>query len=169
MFESGIPFDTVEGDVYFHPGTIEVTQLDVRGAASRFQFNGVSDVATRGIDGSMVATLPVANNLPWVAALAGGLPVAAGVFVVSKLFEKQFDLLSSALYSISGSWNDPRIEFDRIWGDGSNQGTQGGVPTGQAGVPEPAETPPGEAVAPPAGDWPAATPGPEEPADANQP
>jgi uncharacterized protein (TIGR02099 family) len=169
MFESGIPFDTVEGDVYFHPGTIEVAQLDVRGAASRFQFNGVSDVATRDIDGSMVATLPVANNLPWVAALAGGLPVAAGVFVVSKLFEKQFDLLSSALYSISGSWNDPRIEFDRIWGDGSGQGTQGAVPTGQAGVPEPADTAPGEAVAPPAGDWPAATPGSEEPAAANQP
>jgi hypothetical protein len=55
-----------------------------------------------------------------VAALAGGLPVAAGVFVVSKLFEKQFDLLSSAVYDIGGTWNEPKVEFDRIWDDGAS-------------------------------------------------
>ncbi len=135
MFESGIPFDTVKGDIVLHPGTIEVTQLDVRGAASRFQFSGVSDVATRAIEGRMVATLPVANNLPWVAALAGGLPVAAGVFVVSKLFEKQFDLLSSALYSIGGTWDDPQLKFDRIWGDGSARSEAGELPAEPASQP----------------------------------
>ena len=121
-------------------------------------------MSTRVIDGRMVATLPVANNLPWVAALAGGLPVAAGVFVVSKLFEKQFDLLSSALYSISGSWNDPRLEFDRIWGDGSNRSTQDEVSADQGPVPGPLQPAPGGSTAPPAGDWPPATLGSEAPA-----
>lgn len=169
MFESGIPFDTVQGDVDFHPGIIEVAQLDVRGATSRFQFSGVSDVSTQAIDGRMVATLPVANNLPWVAALAGGLPVAAGVFVVSKLFEKQFDLLSSALYSIGGSWNDPRLEFDRIWGDGSSRSEKGEVSAGQGPVPESLQPDPGGLIVPPAGDWPPATLGTEVPAPADQP
>ncbi len=73
------------------------------------------------LDGELVATLPVASNLPWVAALAGGLPVAAGVFVVSKVFEKQFDVLSSAVYRLEGSWDDPEVSFDRIWDDGSGR------------------------------------------------
>ncbi len=118
LFESGIPFDTMEGEVYLRGGTLDVPRLDVKGATSRFQFNVSSDVAARTMAGELVATLPVANNLPWVAALAGGLPVAAGVFVVSKVFEKQFDALSSAVYRIEGSWDDPEIRFDRIWDAG---------------------------------------------------
>jgi uncharacterized protein (TIGR02099 family) len=121
MFESGIPFDTLEGETYLRSGTIDVRRLDVKGASSRFQFSGVSEVAGRTLDAELVATLPVANNLPWVAALAGGLPVAAGVFVVSKVFEKQFDLLSSAVYRIEGNWDDPQVKFDRIWDDGADR------------------------------------------------
>ena len=116
MFESGIPFDSVAGEVFLHEGTIEVAGMDVQGSSS-FRFNGVSDVAQRSLDGELVATLPVANNLPWVAALAGGLPVAAGVFVVSKVFEKQFNRLTSAVYSVDGSWDDPQVSFARIFDD----------------------------------------------------
>lgn len=114
MFESGIPFDGVEGKVYLHQGTIEVTRMDVKGGSS-FQFSGVSDVAAESLNGELVATLPVAKNLPWIAALAASLPVAAGVFIVSKVFDKQMNRLSSAVYSIGGSWNDPNVSFDRIF------------------------------------------------------
>jgi hypothetical protein len=79
--------------------------------------SGLSDVASQTLDAELVATLPVANNLPWVAALAAGLPVAAGVFVVSKVFEKQVNRLSSGIYSIKGTWDDPQINFDRIFDD----------------------------------------------------
>jgi hypothetical protein len=72
-------------------------------------------VAARSLDGELVATLPVANNLPWVAALTASLPIAAGVFVVSKLLQKQVDRLSSAVYSITGSWDDPQVKFEHIF------------------------------------------------------
>lgn len=114
MFESGIPFDKVRGEVYLHGGTVEVAYLDVEGGSS-FYFSGVSDVASQTLGGELVATLPVANNLPWIAALAASLPVAAGVFVVSQVFNKQVDRLSSAVYSIGGTWDDPEVEFDRIF------------------------------------------------------
>lgn len=116
MFESGIAFDSVAGEIYLHGGSIEVARMAVKGPSS-FQFSGVSSVAARSLNGELVATLPVANNLPWVAALAASLPVAAGVFVVSKVFDKQFSRLSSAVYTVDGTWDEPRVEFDRIFDD----------------------------------------------------
>jgi len=117
MFESGIPFNGVEGEVLFRAGTLEIPGIEVQGGASSFQFSGVSEVATRSLAGELVVTLPVANNLPWVAALTAGLPVAAGVFVLSKVFESQVNRLTSAVYLASGTWDDPQVTFDRVFDD----------------------------------------------------
>jgi uncharacterized protein YhdP len=117
MFEAGIPFDQIDGEVLLQDGTIEVTKMDVQGSSSSFQFSGTSEVASRTLDGELVVTLPVANNLPWVAALTAGLPVAAGVFLLSKVFEKQFNRLTSAVYGASGTWDDPSVNFKRIFDD----------------------------------------------------
>ncbi|MEY3005982.1 MAG: hypothetical protein RI942_324, partial [Pseudomonadota bacterium] len=48
-------------------------------------------------------------------ALTGGLPAAAGVYVISKIFEKQVDKFSSAVYRISGTWQEPVLKFDRLF------------------------------------------------------
>jgi uncharacterized protein YhdP len=120
MFESGIPFDSVKGEIFLHGGTIEVAGMEVKGPSS-FYFSGVAGVEQRSLDGELVATLPVADNLPWVAALAAGLPVAAGVYVVSKLLQKQVDQLSSAVYSIHGSWDEPQVEFAHIFDSGGDR------------------------------------------------
>lgn len=114
MFESGIPFDSVKGEIYLHRGTVEVPLMEVTGGSS-FQLSGLSEVATRSLSGELVATLPVASNLPWIAALAASIPVAAGVYVVSKLFDQQMSRLSSAVYSIGGTWDDPEVNFDRMF------------------------------------------------------
>lgn len=63
----------------------------------------------------LVVTLPLASNLPWVAALAGGLPAAAGVYIASKLFSEQVDRYSSAVYHVEGDWRDPTIRFRRMF------------------------------------------------------
>ncbi|MFO7550176.1 MAG: YhdP family protein [Haliea sp.] len=132
LFESGIPFDSMQGDVNFANGKIEVPRLDVASAATGFRFSGSSDIASRSLDGELVATLPVVNNLPWVAALTAGLPIAAGVFVVSKLFEKQVSQLASAVYSIGGSWDDPQIRLDRIFDTGNGRDGRSDEASGDA-------------------------------------
>lgn len=138
VFSSGIPFHNIDGEVFFHGGQIEVARMEVEGRSSGFQFSGVSDVSTQSLEGELIATLPVANNLPWVAALAAGLPVAAGVFVVSKVFEKQMNRVSSAVYKIEGDWQEPQVNFDRIFDTSStksvvrpgdpNEGAEDSVP-----------------------------------------
>ncbi|MFT7286606.1 MAG: hypothetical protein ACI87W_000714 [Halieaceae bacterium] len=129
MFESGIPFVTADTEIRLHRGILEIVSLHVDGAASEFAFNGLSNLATGSIDGELAVTLPVANNLPWVAALAGGLPIAAGVFVVSKVLQKQVNRMASAVYGISGAVDNPTVEFRRLFDDELTK------------TPEPAESP----------------------------
>ncbi|MEP1594375.1 MAG: AsmA-like C-terminal region-containing protein, partial [Halieaceae bacterium] len=123
MFESGVPFDSVDAEAHLHGGTLEVDAINVKGASSGFRFSGLIDLDNdpepQTVDGELVVTLPVANNLPWVAALAVGLPVAAGVFVVSKVFEKQVNRFSSGVYKITGNLDDPEVEFDRVFDSAS--------------------------------------------------
>ncbi|CAA0110376.1 Uncharacterised protein [Halioglobus japonicus] len=117
-FDAGIPFDSVQGEIKVQNGILTVARMDVEGSSS-FRFSGVSDLHSRTLDGQLVATLPVANNLPWIAALAASLPVAAGVFVVSQVFSEQMNRLSSAVYKIGGSWDEPEVSFDRIFDSAS--------------------------------------------------
>lgn len=115
VFESGISFDRLQGDMLLGEGRLRVPELELAGAGSALVFRGESLIAERSLSGELVATLPVASNLPWVAALAGGLPAAAGVYVVSKVFEKQVSQLSSAVYRLGGSWDEPELSLDRIF------------------------------------------------------
>jgi uncharacterized protein (TIGR02099 family) len=117
VFESGIPFDQATADLRFEGGVLAVRELNIDGAASAFSFHGESNLNDGEVDGELIVTLPVANNLPWVAALAGGPAVAAGVFVVSKVFEKQVNRMSSAVYQVSGPVDDPEVRFRRLFDD----------------------------------------------------
>ena len=115
LFESGVPFDKVQLRADAQLGLIDVSELYVNSSSSQFQFAGSANLLDESLTGRLTATLPVANNLPWLAALTGGLPAAAGVYVISKIFEKQVDRFSSAVYQVSGTWQEPILKFDRLF------------------------------------------------------
>ncbi len=119
LFKSGIAFHAVTGEVFVADGIIEVANMEVEGSSSGFSFSGTADVKSESLEGNLVVTLPVANNLPWIVALTAGLPVAAGVFVVSKVFQKQVNRFTSGVYRVSGPWDDPEVNFVRIFDDSS--------------------------------------------------
>lgn len=122
IVSSGVSFTDLEGDLQLQQGVVSTLEpLRVRSSVSRFQANGLVDFTTDQVDMELIATLPIASNLPWVAALAGGLPAAAGVFIVGKLLEEQMDRYSSVVYRISGDWRDPRLEFMRMFDDSEPQ------------------------------------------------
>lgn len=116
VFGKGIHFDDVSGELGFATGSMHLTSpLNVVGPSSRFQMTGNIDLISEQLDMRLVATLPVGSNLPWMAALVGGLPAAAGAYVVTKVFEEQVDSFSSAVYDLSGSVQDPQLSFRKIF------------------------------------------------------
>lgn len=118
IYKEGVSFDEMQGAFSMHGGVLSTGQpIEIKSPSSRFRLGGQIDFNTEQTDMELVATLPVASNLPWVAALTGALPAAAGLYVASKVFENQFDKFSSASYEVSGPWSDPQVKLRRVFDD----------------------------------------------------
>ncbi|MGE3297167.1 MAG: YhdP family protein [Porticoccaceae bacterium] len=118
LFETGVSFDELKTTLAFDVGTLSFAQpVKVALPSGKMRLEGRADLIAETIDAHLVATLPVGTNLPWIAALAGGLPAAAGVYLTSRVFDRQVDKLSSLGYRITGPWEDPHIEVERVFSD----------------------------------------------------
>src|SRR5690606_13540976 len=116
LYKSGLSNAQVKGRVEFHDGHLYLADpLQVQGPSRRMQLAGTINLRDETIDARLIATLPVAGNLTFLAALATGLPAAAGIYLVSKLFRKQVDQATSVSYRITGDWDKPQMRFDRFF------------------------------------------------------
>ncbi|MBQ0721600.1 MAG: TIGR02099 family protein [Gammaproteobacteria bacterium] len=118
LFSKGVDFDHLEGGLAFEQAQVRFEQaIVVTLPSGKLRLLGQTNLVEETIDARLIATLPVGTNLPWIAALIGGLPAAAGVYFTSKIFAKQVDRISSISYKISGDLNNPEVEVDRIFSD----------------------------------------------------
>lgn len=116
LYKSGLAYDTINGKMRFNQGVLVFEEpLVVRTPSSGMQMAGSIDLRNETVNTRLVATLPVAGNVTFYAALAAGLPAAAGIYIVSKLFKKQVDQATSVSYTIKGSWDEPKMRFDRLF------------------------------------------------------
>jgi uncharacterized protein YhdP len=116
LTNKGLAYDKVSGMMIFNQGVISLERpLIVDSPSSKISMQGTADTNTQTLDINMGITLPFASNLPWIVALAAGLPTAAGVYIVSKVLKKQVDKLSSAVYKVSGSFSEPSIQFIKVF------------------------------------------------------
>lgn len=135
LYQSGLAYDSIRGQMTLDQGRVVFSEpVLVRSPSSRLQLSGSADLINETMDTRLVATLPVAGNLTFLTAVAAGLPAAAGVFLVSKLFEKQVDQATSISYTIEGDWDDPVIKFDRMFEGGT--GLTNRAPSETSDMPE---------------------------------
>ncbi len=118
LFASGVVYESLEGGLQFSDGDLAFdAPIVVDLPSGKMRLMGQADLLAETVDAHLVATLPVGTNLPWIAALAGGLPAAAGVYLTGKLFEKQVDRVSSFSYKVTGPWDEPEVQINRIFSD----------------------------------------------------
>ncbi|MCP8900195.1 YhdP family protein [Gilvimarinus xylanilyticus] len=112
VYTSGLTFDHINGAVSFNEGHLHIDEpIQMQSPSGRMQLTGGVDLQAQTLNTHLVATIPMGGNLTVIAALAAGFPVAAGVFVLSKLFEDQMNKVTSLTYKVTGSWDDPQTEF----------------------------------------------------------
>jgi len=119
LSQRGYAFDKLKGNVKFDHGVFSVDDpILVDGSSSEVRLAGDVYWPTETLDLEIAVTLPIGSNLPWVAALTGyGLPVAAGVYVASKVLKEQVDKLSSVVYRMQGPWGEPQVTMRRLFND----------------------------------------------------
>jgi len=116
LYKGGMAFDSIDGRLSFAQGQMFLVEpIKVDTPSASLQMGGQIDLNHETLDTSMVATLPVGGNATLIAAFAGGLPVAAGVYAVSKLFKRQVDKVASVSYQMTGAWSDPKVEFHKLF------------------------------------------------------
>jgi uncharacterized protein (TIGR02099 family) len=116
LYKKGLSYNSVDGIMLFDKGVLKIEEpLHVKGPSSDFKMTGSLDLDQETIAGELVVTLPITSNLPWIVALVGGVPAAAGTYLASLIFKEQLNKLSSAVYNISGTWSEPKIAFDRLF------------------------------------------------------
>ena len=61
------------------------------------------------LDLSLNLRVRIGENIPWYAAVLGGIPAVAGSAIISEIFETNINDLSNYQYEVSGSINAPKI------------------------------------------------------------
>jgi uncharacterized protein YhdP len=118
VLSKGVSFNRIQARVKFQSGVLGFTEpMFVEGNGLLFRVNGTVDLSDGRLDNELVITLPVSDSLPWYAAyIAIANPMAGvGVLLGRRIFGAQIENLSSGKYQISGTLNDPRVEFVSIF------------------------------------------------------
>lgn len=124
LFDSGLTFDRALGDIALDQGVVDVKSFNVRNSGGSLNLVGSLDLNAETVDAELSVTLPLVENIPWVAALAGGLPVAAGAYLASRIFEDQVNRLSSGVYEVTGDIAQPSVRFVRVFDANKSGGSQ---------------------------------------------
>ncbi len=117
IVDSGFQFDEIKGKAFLEDGVIKVVEpIEIDSPGSILKVGGEINLLTRQVDSDMIVTLPVSRNLPWFAAIASGPLFGAGVFLAQKiLLEDPIKQFSSAKYKVSGSIDEPVVEFINVF------------------------------------------------------
>mgnify|MGYP001189456905 CR=1 FL=1 len=116
LLGKGLSYDRVKGNLQATNGLF-VTQepITLTGPSSNLELNGNLDMRNERIDAKLLVTLPVTNNLPLAALIAGAPQIGGVLFLADKILGDKVARFASVKYKISGDWQQPTVEFDRAF------------------------------------------------------
>ena len=117
VYESGIPFDHIEGEVLIHEGRLMFDPaVSIQAPSGGFRMSGEADLISEALDMRLVVVLPVTQNLPLAAVLFGyAPPIGGALFVLDKVFGGILSRVTSATYTVEGTWSDPEVELRNLF------------------------------------------------------
>ncbi|TVP57359.1 MAG: hypothetical protein EA349_06575 [Halomonadaceae bacterium] len=114
--EGGIAFDSLEGKALITEGRLILDpDLTIRAPSGGFRMSGETNLLEETLDMRLVVVLPVTQNLPLAAVLVGAAPVAAALYLVDQLFGGRLSRITSATYSLQGTWQRPDAQLRNLF------------------------------------------------------
>ena len=116
LFGKGTAYDTFNGEVALTNGLIQtMSPLMMDGPSAKLPLDGTVDLPADRIDMGLLVTLPVTNNLPLAAIIAGAPHIGGVLFLADKILGDRVARFASVKYRISGNWSQPSVDFDRAF------------------------------------------------------
>ena len=105
----------VEGDLLFSKSKVRLASplfIETNAAKMRWvgQINKNSENSLEDLDLGLDLRIRVGENLPWYAAIIGGLPAVAGSAVINEIFEEDINNLTNYQYEVLGTISNPKLE-----------------------------------------------------------
>lgn len=120
LYERGVAFDAISGKAQIIDGLMTMDpELQVVGPSGAFKLSGTTNMASEELDMRLVVVLPLTQNLPLAALLMGaGAPIGGALFVLDKILGDPLSRLTSATYSVTGTWDEPDVDLQRVFDTG---------------------------------------------------
>ncbi|SDH98565.1 TIGR02099 family protein [Pseudomonas benzenivorans] len=114
LLGKGLSYDRVKGVLRARDG-IYLTQepITLTGPSSNLELNGTLNMVNDSIDAKLLVTLPVTNNLPLAALIAGAPAIGGALFVVDKLLGDRVARFASVKYDVKGPLQNPQISLGK--------------------------------------------------------
>lgn len=114
LIGKGLSYDEVRGQLVAANGVYTTRDpLTLAGPSTNVELNGMLDLAHDRIDARLLVTLPVTNNLPLAAVIAGAPAVGGALWAVDKILGRHVAQLATVQYRVKGPWQSPDISFDK--------------------------------------------------------
>lgn len=113
FFSKGYTFEKIRGDLLFKDANLTTDNLSIKGPSADILIEGRTGIVARDYDQIVTVTPHVAGGLPWVGLAVGGPIGAVGVYIGEKVASKiglDVNKVTEVKYSLTGSWDDPKIE-----------------------------------------------------------
>ena len=118
LFSKGTAYDSLDAGLYVENGVLHSEQpVVLEGPGVKLQLEGSLNLRSNQADMGLLVTLPVTNNLPLAAIIAGAPQIGGVLFLADKILGDKVARFASVKYRISGDWQKPNVEFDRAFDD----------------------------------------------------
>lgn len=121
LYEAGVAFDAISGTARLEDGVLNwAPELQIVGPSGAFKLSGSTNLIDESLDMRMVVVLPLTQNLPLAALLMGAsAPIGGALFVLDKVLGDPLSRLTSATYSVKGSWDQPEVSLRSVFDTGN--------------------------------------------------
>ncbi len=113
VFSDGFAFDSIRGDLHIEQGVMHTDNLEVRGPAARVFMKGSTDIVHE-THALRVTVQPSLSDGIALGVTVLNPVVGVATYVAQKILRDPFEKIFSFDYTVTGSWNDPKVEKDGV-------------------------------------------------------
>jgi len=112
IVNDGLDFTTITGDIAVETGIADTRIVQLNGPVGVIDITGTSNLVTQEFDQKVTVLPRVSAALPIIGIISGGASAGIGALIaggVLKAVGVDFDRLGLREFSLTGTWNEPKI------------------------------------------------------------